>query len=100
MIDHTFTFPRMIWTFATIVLIAFGYSTVVVGLSYLLIYSLYVMVGVINFISVGILLKPYPEECHFYKHLWWLTLTLPLYMFLTAWIRLIGVINAMTTQAT
>ncbi|WP_440311191.1 TIGR03111 family XrtG-associated glycosyltransferase [Lactiplantibacillus plantarum subsp. plantarum] len=100
MIDHTFTFPRMIWTFATIVLIAFGYLTVVVGLSYLLIYSLYVMVGVINFISVGILLKPYPEERHFYKHLWWLTLTLPLYMFLTAWIRLIGVINAMTTQAT
>ncbi|GAB7170661.1 hypothetical protein TUA1478L_26570 [Lactiplantibacillus plantarum] len=65
-----------------------------------MIYSLYVMVGVINFISVGILLKPYPEERHFYKHLWWLTLTLPLYMFLTAWIRLIGVINAMTTQAT
>ncbi len=54
MIDHTFTFPRMIWTFATLVLIAFGYSTLVVGLSYLLIYGLYVLVGVINFISVGI----------------------------------------------
>ena len=100
MIDHTFTFPRMIWTFATIVLIAFGYSTVVVGLSYLLIYALYAMVGVINFISVGILLRPYPEEKRFYSHLWWLTLTLPLYMFLTSWIRLVGVINAMTTQAT
>ncbi|KZU16300.1 hypothetical protein Nizo2264_0430 [Lactiplantibacillus plantarum] len=99
MIDHTFTFPRMIWTFATIVLIAFGYSTVVVGLSYILIYGLYVLVDAINFISVGILLKPYPKEQQFYLHLWWLTLTLPLYMFLTAWIRLIGVINAMTTQA-
>ncbi|MDN6214078.1 MAG: hypothetical protein L0J37_07455 [Lactiplantibacillus plantarum] len=52
------------------------------------------------FFGTGILLKPYPEERHFYKHLWWLILTLPLYMFLTAWIRLIGVINAMTTQAT
>lgn len=100
MIDHTFTFPRMIWTFATLVLIAFGYSTLVVGLSYLLIYGLYVLVGVINFISVGILLKPYPAERRFYSCLWWLTLTLPIYMFLTGWIRLVGVINAMTTHAT
>ncbi|EQM52974.1 glycosyl transferase [Lactiplantibacillus plantarum EGD-AQ4] len=100
MIDHTFTFPRMIWTFATLVLIAFGYSTLIVGLSYLLIYGLYVLVGVINFISVGILLKPYPDERHFYLRLWWLTLTLPIYMFLTGWIRLVGVINAMTTHAT
>ena len=69
MIDHTFTFPRMIWTFATLVLIAFGYSTLVVGLSYLLIYGLYVLVGVINFISVGILLKPYPAERRFYSRL-------------------------------
>ena len=100
MIDHTFTFPRMIWTFATLVLIAFGYSTLVVGLSYLLIYGLYVLVGVINFISVGIHLKPYPAERRFYSRLWWLTLTLPIYMFLTGWIRLVGVINAMTTHAT
>ncbi|MCE6029127.1 putative glycosyltransferase, exosortase G system-associated [Lactiplantibacillus pentosus] len=100
MIDHTFTFPRMIWTFATLVLIAFGYSMLVVGLSYLLIYGLYVLVGVINFISVGILLKPYPAERRFYSRLWWLTLTLPIYMFLTGWIRLVGVINAMTTHAT
>ncbi|MBU7446634.1 MULTISPECIES: TIGR03111 family XrtG-associated glycosyltransferase [Lactiplantibacillus] len=100
MIDHTFTFPRMIWTFATLVLIAFGYSTLVVGLSYLLIYGLYVLVGVINFISAGILLKPYPAERRFYSRLWWLTLTLPIYMFLTGWIRLVGVINAMTTHAT
>lgn len=100
MIDHMFTFPRMIWTFATLVLIAFGYSTLVVGLSYLLIYGLYVLVGVINFISVGILLKPYPAERRFYSRLWWLTLTLPIYMFLTGWIRLVGVINAMTTHAT
>lgn len=100
MIDHTFTFPRMIWTFATLVLIAFGYSTLVVGLSYLLIYGLYVLVGVINFISVGILLKPYPAERRFYSRLWWLTLTLPIYMFLTGWIRLVGVIKAMTTHAT
>jgi len=99
MIDHTFIFPRMIWTFASIVLIAFGYSSIIVILSYLLIYALYVFVAVINFISVGILLGKYPEECRFYLRRWWVTLTLPIYMFLCAWIRLIGVINAMTMKA-
>lgn len=58
MIDHTFTFPRMIWTFATVVLIAFGYSSLILLLSYLLIYALYVVVAVVNFVSVSILLQP------------------------------------------
>lgn len=69
-----------------IVLIVFGYLIVVVGFLYFLIYSLYVMVGVINFISVGILLKLYFEECYFYKYLWWLILMLLFYMFLIVWI--------------
>jgi len=99
MIDHTFTFPRMIWTFASIVLIAFGYSTLILSLSYLLIYALYVFVAVINFVSVGILLRQYPDERHFYLQLWWVTLTLPTYMFMCSWIRLVGIINAMTTKA-
>ncbi|WP_204121270.1 MULTISPECIES: TIGR03111 family XrtG-associated glycosyltransferase [Levilactobacillus] len=99
-IDHTFVFPRMIWTFASIVLIAFGYSTLVVGMSYLLIYSLYVFVALINFASVAILLRKYPSEQHYYLHLWWVTLTLPVYQFVNSWIRLVGIINAMTTKAT
>ncbi|CAM2833468.1 TIGR03111 family XrtG-associated glycosyltransferase [Levilactobacillus brevis] len=99
MIDHTFTFPRMIWTFATVVLIAFGYSSLILLLSYLLIYALYVVVAVVNFVSVSILLQPYPTEQRFYLRLWWVTLTLPVYMFICSWIRLIGIINAMTTKA-
>jgi len=98
-IDHTFTFPRMIWTFATFALIAFGYSPFILLLSYLLIYVLYVLVAVVNFVSVYILMRPYPAEQRFYRHLWWVTLTLPLYMFMCSWIRLVGIINAMTTKA-
>ncbi|MDQ7938265.1 putative glycosyltransferase, exosortase G system-associated [Lactiplantibacillus sp. WILCCON 0030] len=100
MIDHTFSFPRMIWTFASFVLIAFGYSSLVMLLSYLLIYALYVFVAVINYLSVGVLLLKYPGERRYYLHLWWITLTLPFYMFVSSWIRLVGIINAMTTRAT
>jgi biofilm PGA synthesis N-glycosyltransferase PgaC len=99
-IDHTFTFPRMIWTFASFVLIAFGYSTWIMILSYLLIYALYVFVAIVNFASVAIILRTHPDEQHFYLHLWWVTLSLPIYMFVNSWIRLVGIINAMTTKAT
>jgi len=99
MIDHTFSFPRMIWTFASFVLVVFGYSPLILGLSYLLIYVLYVFVAVINYLSVGAILQKYPTERQYYMHLWWVTLTLPIYMFICSWIRLIGIINAMTTKA-
>ncbi len=98
-IDHTFAFPRMIWTFASFALIAFGYSPLVILLSYLVIYVLYVFVAVVNFVSVLLLMHEYPDEQRFYKHLWWVTLTLPIYMFICSWIRLVGIINAMTTKA-
>lgn len=99
-IDHTFSFPRMIWFFASFVLIAFGYSALILVLSYLLIYVLYTFVGVINYLSVGILLRKYPKEQSYYLHLWWVTFTLPIYMFICSWIRLIGIVNGMTTKAT
>lgn len=98
-IDHTFVFPRMIWTFATFALIAFGYSPLILLLSYLVIYALYVMVAIVNYVSVGILLRPHPSEQRFFLGLWWVTLTLPVYMFICSWIRLVGIINAMTTKA-
>jgi len=54
---------------------------------------------VINYLSVGAILQKYPTERQYYMHLWWVTLTLPIYMFICSWIRLIGIINAMTTKA-
>ncbi|AYM02292.1 TIGR03111 family XrtG-associated glycosyltransferase [Levilactobacillus yiduensis] len=100
LVDHTFTFPRMIWTFASFVLVAFGYAPLVLILSYVLIYALYVFVAIVNFVSVYFILRRYPDEQHFYVRLWWVTLLLPLYMFINSWIRLVGIINAMTTKAT
>ena len=96
MIDHTFMFPKMIWFFASIVLLFFRYSLVVLLASYVLIYFLYVIVEIFNYICVRSLLKPFADEHHFYSHLWWIIFTLPGYNLVCFWIRLVGTINMMT----
>lgn len=95
-IDHTFIFPKMIWIFASVVLIFFRYSPVILGLSYVVIYGLYVFISLLNFWCVELLLKPFPAEKHFYHSVWWTILTMPLYNFWVSWIRLIGIVNSMT----
>ena len=96
MIDHTFIFPKMIWIFASIVLLFFRYSPVILGLSYVIIYGLYVLVSALNYYCVQLLLREFPAEKHFYSSVWWTIFTMPLYNFWVSWIRLIGIINAMT----
>ena len=99
LIDHTFLFPRMIWLCASVVLLFFRYSPIMMGMSYFIIYLLYIFVEVLNYICVIQLLEDFPNDQTFYKKQWWVTLTLPFYNFICAGIRLIGVINSMTTTA-
>lgn len=99
LIDHTFLFPRMIWLCASIVLLFFRYSAIMMGMSYFIIYLLYILVEFLNYICILQLLKDFPEERKFYKKQWWVAFTLPIYNFICAWIRLIGIINSMTTNA-
>lgn len=93
MIDHTFIFPKMIWMFASIVLLFLRYSPVILGLSYVIIYLLYVLVSAVNYFCVRMLLKPFENENRFYSHLGWAALTLPMYNFICSWFRLIGSLN-------
>ncbi|WP_261806697.1 TIGR03111 family XrtG-associated glycosyltransferase [Lapidilactobacillus luobeiensis] len=99
MVDHTTLFPRMIWLFAGIVLLYFGYSLKILLLSFLLIYCLYVLISLFNFISVALLLRDFPEERRFYWSTWWTIFLLPLYNFVLAWIRYVGIINGMAIPA-
>ncbi len=99
MIDHTFLFPRMIWMFASFVLIHFGYPAAMMGLSYVAIYALYVLVSLVNSVSVQFLMHHYPAEQRYFRFLWWVAFTLPGYNFICSWIRLVGILNGMTTQA-
>lgn len=98
-LDHTFTFQKMIWFFASFVLLFFGYSIKVLALSYIIIYFLYVLISYFNFYNVQVLLKIFPSERYFYRKSWWCIFTLPLYNLLCSWIRLIGIINSYTITA-
>lgn len=99
MIDHTFIFPKMIWMFAGIVLVKFGYPLRLMLLSYVFIYALYVFVSWINYVSVLALLYLFPDEKRYFRKQWWVAFTLPGYNFICGWIRLVGTINGMTTAA-
>lgn len=95
-IDHTFLFPKMIWMCASIVLLFFRYSLIMMGMSYLIIYFLYILVAILNFGCVSLLLRDFKTENRFYRSLWWVSFTLPLYNFICYLIRFVGAINGTT----
>ncbi|WP_430611718.1 TIGR03111 family XrtG-associated glycosyltransferase [Enterococcus sp. DIV0876] len=98
-IDHTFIFPKMIWLFASVVLLFFGYTAKILLLSYVLIYLLYFFDSLLKFISISLLLKSFKSDQRFYLKLWRQVITFPLYNFLVSWFRLIGIINGITSPA-
>ncbi|QPS71001.1 TIGR03111 family XrtG-associated glycosyltransferase [Lactococcus garvieae] len=98
-IDHTFIFPKMIWLFASFILIQFGYSYRMILLSYGLIYLLYFFVSVLNTICTLLFFNNFKEERQFYVRNIWCLLTLPIYTFICSWFRLVGVLNSITSPA-
>lgn len=99
MFDHTFIFPRTIWIAALFVLIFFGYSPLIIALSIIFMYLLYVFNSLINFISISILLRHFDQESRFFRKKWWVIFTLPTYNMLCAMIRFIGIINTIIIPA-
>ncbi|MGX7042482.1 TIGR03111 family XrtG-associated glycosyltransferase [Leuconostoc holzapfelii] len=99
MVDHTFVFPRLIWMIGLGMLVYLGYSPIVVSLSLVMMYLLYVLFGLLNYLSSMQLLKKFDEERLYYRKQWPLILTLPLYNGINTAIRLVGIINAMTSRA-
>ncbi len=93
--DHTFLFPRMIWMFASIALLFLRYSPIMMGMSYVIIYLLYALVSLLNYVCVVQLLRGSSEERHYYVRQWWVAFTLPIYNFICSWIRYIGILNSM-----
>lgn len=99
MVDHTFVFPRLIWMIGLGMLVYLGYSPIVVSISLVMMYLLYVLFGLLNYLSSMQLLKKFDEERLYYRKQWPLMLTLPLYNGINTAIRLVGIINAMTSRA-
>lgn len=98
-IDHTFIFPKMIWFFASVVLLFFGYTAKILVLSYLLIYLLYFFDSLLKFISISLLLRSFKSDQKFYLKRWVEVITFPFYNFLISWVRLIGIINGITSPS-
>ncbi|MGR8828944.1 TIGR03111 family XrtG-associated glycosyltransferase [Leuconostoc sp. LN180020] len=99
MIDHTFIFPRLVWITGLAMLLFFGYSPVVVSMSVVMMYVLYVAYGLMNYTSSYMLLKAFPTERAYFKNKWWVAFTMPLYNGINTLIRFIGIINTMTRNA-
>jgi biofilm PGA synthesis N-glycosyltransferase PgaC len=99
LIDHTVLFLRMIWLFAFIVLIPFGYSVHLVAMSFILLYILYVGIALLNFVSACIYLRNFRTDELFYLKNWWVILTLPGFFLVLSFIQMIGLVNMMTQPA-
>ncbi|WBM78769.1 TIGR03111 family XrtG-associated glycosyltransferase [Lactococcus lactis] len=93
MIDHTFLFLKTIWLFASISLLFLHYSPVLLILSYLAIYLLYILINALVFINISMILIKFPEEQKFYLRLFNCIFWMPIYNFILSWIRIVGVIN-------
>lgn len=97
--DHTFALPRLIWYLATIYLLSVKYSGRALVYSTLLIYVLYIVVGIGYFLYAQAFLKTSPETRKYYwKHVGYVLL-LPLFNFLVFFIRVAGVINSINSDS-
>lgn len=99
LIDHTVLFLRMIWLFAFVVLIPFGYSVHLVAMSFILLYILYIGIALLNFISACIYLRSFRADERFYLKNWWVILTLPGFFLVLSFVQMIGLVNMMTQPA-
>ena len=97
--DHTILLLRVIWMFAYLFLIPLGYSVKVIGLSFVLLYFLYILISALNFINIQSFLKNFKSDRRYYLSKFYIIFSLPIYYFVCSFIQVIGIINAMTTPA-
>lgn len=98
-VDHTISFLKFTWLVAVLALIPMGYSVKFLGISYLLMYVLYLFVEFLNFLNVYFYLKAIPEERRFYLRHFYIIFIIPFYNLLTSFYRMIGILNTITSDA-
>lgn len=99
--DHTFAFPRIIWSFALIVIALEQYysiTTVLIALG--IIYICYVIIHLLYFLTNYLFLSKFKDiKFKYCKKVLYLLL-LPIYNTLTFIIRMSGIINSITRRST
>ena len=98
-VDHTVAFLKVIWLFAILVLIPFGYSPVMLAFSLQAMYALYLLITALNLSNVLKYLKFDPAERDYCKHRWPIVFSLPAYNLILSLFRVMGVINTMLQPA-
>lgn len=99
LIDHTVLFLRMIWLFAFIVLVPFGYSLHLITMSFVFLYFLYIGIAILNFVSAYAYLRSFHSDKIFYLKNWWIIFTLPFFFMVLSFIQMVGLVNTMTQPA-
>ncbi len=97
LIDHTFLFPRLTWSFLFPALIALGYPLSLVVGAMLIIYLFYVLIAAVS--TVAVYLIATDEIRRRLRANWWITLLMPAYRMLTFVYRLAGSIIALAEPA-
>lgn len=98
--DHTLVFPRLIWFFGMIYLFFLDYPLNILFGTNALLYLLYVSNSFI-YLMVGLLYLKGKQNIkkHLLKNIY-ILLIMPIYRFVVYFIRVAGIINSMTTEAT
>lgn len=97
--DHTFAFPRMIWYLALLCLLVANYAANAIIFATAFIFSLYILMGILYYISTVGFLKDFPEIRRYYSRQWYVVFLLPFFNFVVFFIRFAGVINSIDTKS-
>lgn len=97
LIDHTFLFPRLTWSFLFPALVALGYPLGLVVGAMLVIYAFYVLVAAVSMLAVYLIATDAIRRR--LRAAWWVTLLMPAYRMLIFVYRLAGSIIALAEPA-
>ncbi len=98
--DHTFSFPRLIWYFALIVMGCYNYSFTNVVIAMLLIYALYTINSLLYYFNIISFLEPFKDVQKYYAGKIGYVILLPLYNIFAFFVRFAGVINSVKRKST
>ena len=96
---NTFAFPRMIWYLALVCLLLMNYSFKQIGISTLVLYGMYVVIGIFYYLSTIGFLKKFKDIRRYYAKQWYVLPLMPLFNLLVFFIRFAGVVNSIQTDS-
>ncbi|MGN0318379.1 MAG: TIGR03111 family XrtG-associated glycosyltransferase [Lachnospira sp.] len=97
--DHTFAFPRIIWYLILICLMFMNYSMKQIVVSTLVLYLLYIIIGILYYISTIGFLSEFKDIRKYYIKQWYVIPFMPFFNLLVFFIRFAGIINSINTNS-